>query len=63
MAFLVRPASPPNQFFRKLGRGDDWIQTLLCAKALDANGAEVGDAINTDQRPTAFCQQKSSDLP
>ena len=61
--FLAEPASEPNQYFREVGRGDDWIQTLLCAQTLDANNAEVGDAINTDQRPTAFCQQKSSDLP
>ncbi|MDJ0707227.1 MAG: hormogonium polysaccharide biosynthesis protein HpsA, partial [Leptolyngbyaceae cyanobacterium MO_188.B28] len=61
--FLAEPASEPNQYFREVGRGDDWIQTLLCAKALNSSGAEVGDAINSDQRPTTFCQQKSSDLP
>ncbi|MCG8367763.1 MAG: hormogonium polysaccharide biosynthesis protein HpsA [Pseudanabaenales cyanobacterium] len=61
--FLAEPASEPNQYFREMSRGDDWIQTLLCAKTLDDNGDEDGDAINSDQRPTAFCQQKSSDLP
>ena len=60
--FLAKPAAPPNQFFREVGRGDEWIQTLLCAKASNDEGDEV-NAINSDQRPTAFCEQKSNDLP
>jgi len=31
--FTTPPAEPPNEYFREVGRGDPWIQTLLCAGA------------------------------
>ncbi|MEA5575420.1 hormogonium polysaccharide biosynthesis protein HpsA [Anabaena sp. UHCC 0451] len=38
----------PNEYFREIGRDDDWIETLLCAKT-----TETGTyAIDENQRPS-----------
>lgn len=54
---LVRiPDDLPDEFFREVGRDDDWVKTLLCAKTVDANttGANptpIDNAVDSDQRP------------
>jgi type II secretory pathway pseudopilin PulG len=50
--FTVPLTEKPNEFFREVGRDDDWIETLLCAKTPDNS-----IAINADQRPSGFCNQ------
>ncbi|MGQ4647671.1 hormogonium polysaccharide biosynthesis protein HpsA [Lyngbya aestuarii] len=47
--FTQPPAGEPFEFFREIGRDDEWVQTLLCAK--DANN----NPVLTDQRPDQFC--------
>jgi hypothetical protein len=54
--FVLPPTGKPNEFFREVARSDEWVQTLLCARALNRQAtAVVGPAINPDQRPTQFC--------
>ena len=37
--FTLRSTNRPNEFFREIGRDDDWIKTLLCAaQASDGKG-------------------------
>lgn len=50
--FTLPPTEDPNEYYREVGRDDDWIQTLLCATFSDANGAIVGGRfpVNTDYR-------------
>jgi hypothetical protein len=50
--FTVPLTEKPNEFFREVGRDDDWVETLLCAKTLDSS-----NAINDAQRPSGFCNQ------
>ncbi|MEC4805613.1 MAG: hormogonium polysaccharide biosynthesis protein HpsA [Jaaginema sp. PMC 1079.18] len=53
--FTAPSPGEPDEFFREVGRNDDWVQTLLCAK----NAITGQNAINTDQRPQNFCNRKS----
>lgn len=53
--FTAPSPGEPDEFFREVGRNDDWVQTLLCAK----NAITGQIAINTDQRPQNFCTRKS----
>lgn len=53
--FTAPSPGEPDEFFREVGRNDDWVQTLLCAK----NAITGQNAINTDQRPQNFCTRKS----
>ena len=60
--FSLKPASEPRQFFREVGRDDEWIETLLCAKTLRPNPTtgvlEVWrDAVDGNQRPDNCPQQ------
>jgi Tfp pilus assembly protein PilX len=44
---LVRiPDDLPDEFFREVGRDDQWVKTLLCAEKTSG-----GNAVDTDQRP------------
>jgi hypothetical protein len=45
----LAPTSPPNEFFREVGRDDPWIQALLCAA--QQNGTGKSYAVDTDQLP------------
>lgn len=60
--FTSPAAGSPNEFFRQVGRDDDWVSTLLCGKVIPPNGSNTTttykssqNAINSDQRPTTFC--------
>ncbi len=53
--FTAPSPGDPDEFFREVGRNDDWVQTLLCAK----NAGTTQPAINSDQRPQNFCSQKT----
>ncbi|MFP4298684.1 MAG: hormogonium polysaccharide biosynthesis protein HpsA [Spirulinaceae cyanobacterium] len=53
--FTALSPGRPDEFFREVGRNDDWVQTLLCAK----NAGIDQPAINTDQRPQNFCNSKT----
>jgi hypothetical protein len=53
--FVLPSSGKPNEFFREVDRGDEWIQTLLCAKVVTGNNGPTPPAINQDQRPTQFC--------
>lgn len=62
--FTLPPSSNPNEFFREVNRDDPWVQTLLCAKVTDTNNLEAApntltNAVPTNQRPEAFCDQRS----
>ncbi len=46
----LAPTSPPNEFFREVGRDDPWIQALLCAA--QKNGTGKSYAVDTDQLPS-----------
>ena len=51
----LAPTSPPNEFFREVGRDDSWIQALLCAAKKDSTGNYSSRAVDTDQLPTTGC--------
>ncbi|MBD1908847.1 MULTISPECIES: hormogonium polysaccharide biosynthesis protein HpsA [Cyanophyceae] len=53
--FTTPSAGDPNEFYREVGRDDEWVKTLLCAKQASNNAP----AIDPDQRPAAFCVQKT----
>jgi len=58
--FSLSFVDKPNEFFREVGRDDDWMETLLCAKPIDLKGKVTAPAaINNDQRPTTFCSQNT----
>ncbi|MDB9496613.1 hormogonium polysaccharide biosynthesis protein HpsA [Spirulina major CS-329] len=59
--FTLPPTDDPNEYFREVGRNDDWVQTLLCAKQISrANGTVTNNrAVNSDQRPNTFCNTNS----
>jgi len=49
----LAPTSPPNEFFREVGRDDSWIQALLCATQQDkTTGNYSSYAVDTDQHPS-----------
>jgi len=54
--FTSPSAGDPDEFFREVGRDDEWIQTLLCAKTAEAPNRL---AVNNDQRPNSFCTSRS----
>lgn len=58
--FGLPSTDAPNEFYREASRRDDWVQTLLCAVAVDPNDLNrttgLSPVINRDQRPTNFCQ-------
>ncbi|MBD2541608.1 hormogonium polysaccharide biosynthesis protein HpsA [Coleofasciculus sp. FACHB-SPT36] len=55
--FTRESPGSPNEFYREVGRDDEWMKTLLCAKEL-ANPANF--AIDIDQRPPGtFCTAKT----
>lgn len=45
--FSTEPILSANEFFREASRDDEWVQQLLCAKAVSDNS----NAINTSERP------------
>ena len=47
----LAPTSPPNEFFREVGRDDSWIQALLCAAQKDSTGKYSSYAVDSDQLP------------
>jgi hypothetical protein len=53
--FVLPSTGRPNEFFREVDRSDKWLQTLLCARVVTANGTGGSAAINQDQRPNQFC--------
>jgi hypothetical protein len=56
--FSLSFVDKPNEFFREVGRDDDWMETLLCAKPINLRGSVTAQAaINNDQRPTTFCNK------
>jgi hypothetical protein len=59
--FTSPTTSPPNEFYREVGRDDNWVKTLLCAAQTDTKGYGTADskygtgykyAISSDQRPS-----------
>jgi hypothetical protein len=49
---LVQPVPDlPNEYFREVGRDDEWVETLMCANKLKDDGTTDGYAIDEDQRP------------
>jgi len=49
----LAPTSPPNEFFREVGRDDSWIQALLCATQQDkTTGNYSSYAVDPDQHPS-----------
>jgi len=65
-AFSQRITTPsagePNKFYRELSQDDEWVKTLLCAKAKPPGG-NYGDenAVNDANRPSDFCQDIGAD--
>ena len=66
--FTLPPAGEPNEFFREVGRDDEWVKTLLCAQTVKVNVnsstgtstiSRTGKAIPTSQRPQDFCSKYS----
>ncbi|MEC4983488.1 MAG: hormogonium polysaccharide biosynthesis protein HpsA [Oscillatoria sp. PMC 1068.18] len=50
--FVVSSDDRPNEFYREVGRNDDWVETLLCGVLLDNNNEPTNQsAINSNQRP------------
>lgn len=64
--FTAPPTGDPNEFYREVGRDDDWVETLLCASQNNSNtfsgghgeapenkyGSSQEYAIAQDQRPS-----------
>lgn len=60
--FTAPTLNPPNEFYREVGRDDNWVKTLLCAAQKETKGYGTADstkygtgykyAISSDQRPT-----------
>jgi hypothetical protein len=58
---LVRvPDDLPDEFFREVGKDDEWVKNLLCAEKLKVDSSNLGnpksltpdgDAVDSDQRP------------
>jgi len=65
-AFSQRITTPsagePNKFYRELSQDDEWVKTLLCAKAKPVGG-NYGDenAVNDANRPSDFCRDIGAD--
>jgi len=57
--FSLSFVDKPNEFFREVGRDDDWMKTLLCAKQILNGKVTPQAAINTDQLPTTFCSKNT----
>ena len=47
--FTAPPTEKPNEFFREVNRGDEWIETLLCGR-LERDPDEFA-IVDGDQRP------------
>ncbi len=43
--FTVPPSAPPAEYFREVGRDDNWVKTLLCAKQA-ASATETNYSVN-----------------
>ena len=57
---FTSPSLDPNEFYREVGRDDNWVKTLLCAKQATGTPGNLQPAINSPQyRPTQFCNAKS----
>lgn len=54
--FTSPPAGQPDEFYREVSRDDQWVKTLLCGRIWNLNYQIANIAINTDQRPTDYCQ-------
>ena len=64
--FTAPPTGDPNEFYREVGRDDDWVETLLCASQNNSNtfsggyetapstkyGSSQKYAITKEQRPS-----------
>ncbi|MDJ0795840.1 MAG: hormogonium polysaccharide biosynthesis protein HpsA [Calothrix sp. MO_167.B12] len=46
------PDDEPDEYYREVGRDDDWITTLLCAK-VKTNSGYTDNAVDTTQRPSS----------
>ncbi|NEO26014.1 MAG: hypothetical protein F6K03_03730, partial [Kamptonema sp. SIO4C4] len=49
--FTLPPTSDPNEYYREVGRNDDWIQALLCGVQMNGNNPTNNQAVNTEYRP------------
>jgi hypothetical protein len=61
-AFSQRITTPsagdPNKFYRELSRNDEWVKTLLCAKAKLPGMPDYDvNAVDPADRPDGFCGQ------
>ena len=56
--FTLPPAGEPNEFFREVGRDDEWVKTLLCAQIYNPSAKKTTEkaAIPQSQRPQDFCK-------
>ncbi|MDJ0772184.1 MAG: hormogonium polysaccharide biosynthesis protein HpsA [Mastigocoleus sp. MO_167.B18] len=57
--FTLPPATEPNEFFREVGRDDEWVKTLLCAQIYNPSTKKTTGkaAIPNSQRPQDFCKK------
>ena len=54
--FTLPPTTPPEEFFRQVGRDDQWVQNLLCAAQL--SGSSYTYAVDESERGS--CQFATS---
>ncbi|WP_460203096.1 hormogonium polysaccharide biosynthesis protein HpsA [Scytonema sp. NUACC21] len=61
--FSAPSVGAPNEFYREVGRDDNWVKTLLCAAQKDTGyddapttyGTDFKYALSPDQRPQDLC--------
>ncbi|MDZ8188356.1 MAG: hormogonium polysaccharide biosynthesis protein HpsA [Nostoc sp. ChiSLP02] len=50
--FTAPPTGRPNEFFREVGRDDNWVKTLLCAGQI-SSGSTYTNAVSSEYRPSS----------
>lgn len=53
---FTSPSLDPDEFYREVGRDDDWVKTLLCAKQGTGTFANLPLAVNSPQYRPNNCQ-------
>jgi hypothetical protein len=54
---VLTPPNLPDEYFREVGRGDNWVETLMCAKNYnDKEKANVGYAIPDEKQRPSICK-------
>jgi hypothetical protein len=52
---VLTPPNLPDEYFREVGRGDNWVETLMCAKNY-SDGANDGYAIPDQKQRPSICK-------